>query len=40
VEGNGFPLADAYLEMYDSDGNLLSIADGGGPNTPSGSMRS
>lgn len=36
VEGNGIPLADAYLEIYDSDGNLLSIADGGGPNTPSG----
>ena len=36
AEGNGIPLADAYLEIYDSDGNLLSIADGGGPNTPSG----
>ncbi|HEX9963511.1 MAG TPA: M10 family metallopeptidase C-terminal domain-containing protein, partial [Allosphingosinicella sp.] len=36
VEGNGVPLADAYLEIYDSAGNLLSIADGGGPNTPSG----
>ncbi|HEY0130690.1 MAG TPA: M10 family metallopeptidase C-terminal domain-containing protein, partial [Allosphingosinicella sp.] len=36
VEGNGIPLADAYLEIYDSAGNLLSIADGGGPNTPSG----
>jgi hypothetical protein len=36
AEGNGVPLADAYLEIYDSDGNLLSIADGGGPNTPSG----
>ncbi|HYI49009.1 MAG TPA: M10 family metallopeptidase C-terminal domain-containing protein [Allosphingosinicella sp.] len=36
VEGNGFALADAYLEIYDSAGNLLSIADGGGPNTPSG----
>jgi serralysin len=36
VERNGVPLADAYLEIYDSAGNLLSIADGGGPNTPSG----
>ncbi|MGZ8329283.1 MAG: hypothetical protein ACXWUV_17435, partial [Allosphingosinicella sp.] len=36
VEGNGIPLGDAYLEIYDSAGNLLSIADGGGPNTPSG----
>jgi serralysin len=36
MEGNGVPLADAYLEIYDSAGNLLSIADGGGPNTPSG----
>lgn len=36
AEGNGTPLADAYLEIYDSAGNLLSIADGGGPNTPQG----
>lgn len=36
AEGNGVPLADAYLEIYDSNGNLLSIADGGGPNTPQG----
>jgi serralysin len=36
VEGSGIPLADAYLELYDDDGNLVSIADGGGPNTPSG----
>jgi serralysin len=36
MEGNGVPLADAYLEIYDDDGNLLSLADGGGPNTPSG----
>ncbi len=36
AEGNGVPLADAYLEIYDSAGNLLQIADGGGPNTPSG----
>ena len=36
VEGNGVPLADAFLEIYDDDGNLLSLADGGGPNTPSG----
>jgi serralysin len=36
VEGNGVPLADAYLELYDENGVLLSYADGGGPNTPSG----
>jgi len=36
VEGNGVALADAYLEIYDSTGHLLSIADGGGPNTPQG----
>jgi hypothetical protein len=36
AEGSGVPLADAYLELYDSAGNLLSVADGGGPNTPSG----
>ncbi|MEA3029331.1 MAG: serralysin [Sphingomonadales bacterium] len=36
MEGNGVPLADAYLEIYDSTGHLLAIADGGGPNTPSG----
>ena len=37
VEGAGVPLADAYLEIYDSTGtNLLAVADGGGPNTPSG----
>jgi serralysin len=36
AEGNGVALADAYLEIYDSAGNLLSIADGGGPNTPQG----
>ena len=36
VEGNGVPLADAYLEIYDSTGHLLGIADGGGPNTPQG----
>ncbi|MET1110415.1 MAG: M10 family metallopeptidase C-terminal domain-containing protein [Allosphingosinicella sp.] len=36
AEGNGVPLADAYLEIYDSAGNLLAIADGGGPNTPQG----
>ena len=33
---SGVPLADAYLELYDSAGNLLTNADGGGPNTPSG----
>jgi hypothetical protein len=36
AEGNGIPLADAYLEIRDSTGKLLQIADGGGPNTPSG----
>jgi Ca2+-binding RTX toxin-like protein len=36
AEGSGIPLGDAYLEIYDSNGDLLSIADGGGPNTPSG----
>src|SRR5687767_5066233 len=36
AEGNGIPLADAFLELYDADGNLLALADGGGPNTPSG----
>lgn len=30
------PLADAYIELYDSLGNLVVTADGGGPNTPSG----
>jgi Ca2+-binding RTX toxin-like protein len=33
---SGTPLADAFLEIYDSNGNLLTSADGGGPNTPSG----
>jgi len=36
MEGNGTPLPDAYLELYDSAGNLVAVADGGGPNTPSG----
>ena len=30
------PLADAYFELYDAEGNLVVSADGGGPNTPSG----
>ena len=30
------PLNDAFVEIYDSAGNLLASADGGGPNTPSG----
>ena len=30
------PLTDAYLELYDAAGNLVTTADGGGPNTPSG----
>ena len=33
---SGVPLADAYIELYDSAGNLLTNADGGGPNTPQG----
>jgi len=33
---SGVPLADAYLELYDANGNLIVTADGGGPNTPSG----
>ncbi len=30
---SGIPLSDAYLEIYDSAGNLLTNADGGGPAT-------
>jgi Ca2+-binding RTX toxin-like protein len=33
---SGTPLADAYIELYDANGNLLTTADGGGPDTPSG----
>jgi len=33
---SGVPLADAYIELYDAQGNLIVTADGGGPNTPSG----
>ena len=33
---SGVPLSDAYIELYDSAGNLVVSADGGGPNTPSG----
>jgi Ca2+-binding RTX toxin-like protein len=33
---NATPLADAYIELYDATGKLIVIADGGGPNTPSG----
>jgi Ca2+-binding RTX toxin-like protein len=33
---SGVPLADAYIELYDASGNLITTADGGGPNTPSG----
>ena len=33
---SGIPLSDAYIELYDSAGNLIVSADGGGPNTPSG----
>ena len=33
---NGVPLADAFIELYDANGKLIVVADGGGPNTPSG----
>ena len=33
---SGVPLADAYLEIYDAGGTLITAADGGGPNTPNG----
>lgn len=33
---SGVPLNDAYLELYDAQGHLITTADGGGPNTPSG----
>ena len=33
---SGVPLTDAYIELYDAAGNLVTTADGGGPNTPSG----
>jgi Ca2+-binding RTX toxin-like protein len=33
---SGVPLTDAYLELYDAAGNLVTTADGGGPNTQSG----
>jgi Ca2+-binding RTX toxin-like protein len=33
---SGVPLSDAYIELYDSAGNLVTTADGGGPDTPSG----
>ena len=33
---SGVPLADAYIDLYGPDGTLLTNADGGGPNTPSG----
>jgi serralysin len=33
---SGVPLADAYIDLYGPDGKLLTNADGGGPNTPSG----
>ncbi|HVL30257.1 MAG TPA: hypothetical protein VM326_06045, partial [Sphingomicrobium sp.] len=32
---SGVPLSDAYIEIYDAAGNLITSADGGGPNTPS-----
>ena len=33
---SGVPLSDAYIEVYTPDGQLLTNADGGGPNTPQG----
>ncbi len=33
---SGVPLSDAFLELYDASGNLITTADGGGPNTASG----
>jgi Ca2+-binding RTX toxin-like protein len=33
---SGVPLSDAYIELYGPDGKLVTNADGGGPNTPSG----
>ena len=33
---SGTPLPDSYIELYDSEGNLLVSADGGGTNTPEG----
>jgi Ca2+-binding RTX toxin-like protein len=33
---SGVPLADAYIELFDAAGNMVTNADGGGPNTPSG----
>ena len=33
---SGVPLSDAFIELYDAAGNLVTSADGGGPNTPSG----
>ena len=33
---SGIPLSDAFVEVYDSTGKLLTSADGGGPNTPQG----
>jgi serralysin len=34
---NGVPLADAYIELYDSNGNKIDVADGGGE-TPGGEL--
>lgn len=33
---SGVPLNDAFIEIYNSAGALITSADGGGPNTPSG----
>jgi serralysin len=33
---SGVPLNDAFIELYDAGGALITSADGGGPNTPEG----
>lgn len=33
---SGVPLNDAFIELYDAEGHLVTTADGGGPNTPEG----
>lgn len=33
---SGVPLIDAYIELYNNQGELIVTADGGGANTPSG----
>ena len=36
---SGVPLPDAYIEIYDAAGNLLTSADGGGPEHAAGPRR-